>query len=685
MLKFIRKYQLIMLAIGGSLLMVVFLIGPIVQQIGPTLADKTVATMDGGTRKVSIYDRQRAAQEPKIISDVFPFMFGQPSMGLPGLIQLDPKEPTDHWILLKTEAQDAGLVGESEDGRRWLEEDLAQVFAIYEKQFEILRDYGGNMQIANFLMSQPQTQQAIAERTTALRTELPTRARQIAGRMGLPETEVYKMLAEARGVSRLMSRHERAIRPSEREVIEAIKDAHDEAVVDFVLIPASRLVDKDLQPTDEQLKAQFERFRDSLPGQGELGYGYTLPPRVKLGWLTLDREAIASIIRPDRVEVRKRYSENRTRFPGEFEDERAKVEAEIIDEQVRDLMIDADRIIQGRLRAALKDVPQDADGYYQIPEHWGAVTMESLSEAVVQEMRDQREIEFPQPGITYRVDKWFTSEDLSLLPGIGRSYWQVGPERIEFSRLTSLARSLGGSKKVRAQIRIPIAEPPAVDPDGNRYYVVLFETRPQSPPDSWEELREQLASDYRELSAYEALTRQTEELASLARAEGLQAVAARFNSADEESAQNADGPRERNLYVSKWARVRKGGMGRIDVNKPVDAQAETQAFYDAVLARAVKLDPMTPFGEHPPEDSVFAVALPAEQAVVVVHILAYRPATVDARYRFSRNDMVALSQRQFRSLENLAENIPFSLDAMIKRHDYKLKSRGEEEEEEFDN
>ncbi|GAB4386399.1 MAG: hypothetical protein Kow0022_15250 [Phycisphaerales bacterium] len=683
MLKFLRKYQLVLLAVGGSLLMVVFLIGPILQRIGPALADKTVATMHGGKRKVSYVERRRAAMEPAVISEVFPFMFGQPARGFPGLILLE--DEVDHWFLLKTEAEEAGLVGEADDGRMWLEQELAEIGAVYEKQFQLLQQYG-NPQWAAIMMRQPQVQQEIAQRVTDLRSALPANARQVAARHGLPEDEVFKMIAEARGVVRLMRRHDRSVRPSDREIIEAIKKQKDEAVVDFVLIPASRLIDQLPEPTEEELNAHFERFRDLHPGEGELGIGYTLPPRVKLGWLMLDHQAMADSIRPDRIEVRKRYDQNRVKYPGTFEDERPKIEREIVNEQVTDLMVDADRIIQGRLRVALKDVRR-VDGYYDIPDNWGGVTMESLAEAIVEDIKAQRGVDIPQPGITYRVDNWFTSDQLGKIPGLGRAYWQIGPQQIPITQLPMLAKDLGGSKQILVQKRIPVAEPYAQDELGNRYYIVLFGTRGESPPDDWKsEIHDMVLEDYKRVAAYERLKAQMDELSTLAQTDGLEAVAARFDSPHEEQGdarteEDPEAPGQRRLYVSRWATVSRNGVGRIDFSKPLDDRADVEAFREAALAKASQFDPMIPFGELPKDEAVFSVALPTQQAIAIGRVLAFRPATNADRYSMSAARIDQIAQDAFRQVENLRDHYPFTLAKMTERMQFEFKQKSPEEED----
>lgn len=678
MLRFIRKYQLIMLAIGGSLLMVVFLIGPVIQQVGPSLANRTVATLEGGSTKVTSIDMLRATQEVQTLSQVIPFMFGNAAEGSRGLINLE--DSGDHWLLLTHEAERAGLIGEWEDGQIWIDQELAAVYAVTEKQYQLYQQIP-YMPFVNQQMQQPGVQAEIAERTEELRTVIPSSVYQAAQRHGVDESVIYKMLARARGVLRMIGRHDRSIRQSEGDVVEAIREIFDSAVADFIYIPASALVDEEEVPADELLIEQFERYKDIAPGEGELGFGYTLPPRVQVGWLVLDHAAIASIVEPDRIEMQKRWAENRDRFPGEFAAERERVESEIVEEEVADLMVEADRVIVGRLRAALRGVPK-VGRYYDIPAEWGGETMESLSQAVVDELKVQRGIDFPVPGITYRVEKWFTEQDLQELP-IGRAYWRVGPDRVPVSSIPSLARELGGSNAVAIQQRIPVIDPEhARDDEGNWYYIVLFGTREQSPPDSWEEVREELATDLRLREAYESLTGQIEELRAMAAEEGgFEAIAARFNTAPAQGAEELEADEDL-LSPSQWAVVTRNQLRRLDPAKPVDARANTPEFREAVIERAESLDPMTPFGELPEGEAVLGVEMPTQRAVAVARILAYRPATTESRYSLGARDIATLSTREYSQIESDAP-YPFTLEALKQRLEFKARDEDEEADEDM--
>ena len=51
-----------------------------------------------------------------------------------------------------------------------------------------------------------------------------------------------------------------------------------------------------LCPPAEALQAQFEKFKATKPGEGDLGAGYYQPARFKLEWLKLDRDEFSATV-----------------------------------------------------------------------------------------------------------------------------------------------------------------------------------------------------------------------------------------------------------------------------------------------------------------------------------------------------------------------------------------------------
>ncbi len=112
-----------------------------------------------------------------------------------------------------------------------------------------------------------------------------------------------------------------------------------------------------------------------------------------------------------------------------------------------------------------------------------------------------------------------------------------------------------------------------------------------------------------------------------------------------------------------------------------DYTLSKKVFLDALLNKAEALDPLAEFDSYDPSTSVLSVALPSEQSVVIAKVLAFRPATQENRYALRESDVRTLASREIAEAMGKDRNWPFTLDAMIKRHDYVLLDRGRDDDE----
>src|SRR5690606_38206222 len=58
--------------------------------------------------------------------------------------------------------------------------------------------------------------------------------------------------------------------------------------VQLAILDASKFVDSEHQPTEEELKAQFEKYKDVQAGMGEEGMGYLLPEKVQIEYIRVN-------------------------------------------------------------------------------------------------------------------------------------------------------------------------------------------------------------------------------------------------------------------------------------------------------------------------------------------------------------------------------------------------------------
>ena len=194
MLKTIRKYNKIILGVGGTLLLIAFLVPQAITQLGQASQGRSVGSMGG--QKISVASYDLATRELSAVES----FYGELGMSLP--LALDPREDVAHWMLLSREAERAGMVGGAAEGAQ-----LLPVFAemlvrnSYEQQYQ---------RFAQQVMLQDpegvQTQEADA--LIAL-----SRIKQgVANRARLMETEFDQTLAKLQGVLRLLNAYRYAER-----------------------------------------------------------------------------------------------------------------------------------------------------------------------------------------------------------------------------------------------------------------------------------------------------------------------------------------------------------------------------------------------------------------------------------------------------------------------------------------
>ncbi|MEM7756120.1 MAG: hypothetical protein AAF297_10855 [Planctomycetota bacterium] len=646
MLKFLRKYQLIILAIGGSLLMVVFLLEPILSRLQPNPANKEVAELNDGS-SVTRGDRDRARATVQALGDFLPW--------LPGALGLDADHPGDHFLLLAHAADKAGLIGEDGDGAGWTPE-LASI----QLQFEIqaLRQQG------RFLS--PEEQQRLPEQVTAF---IDQQRNAVAARNRIPPVEFDRMLARARGILRYRNLYITAPRLSDRRLVSAAQEQGAAAIVDAVVF-TPRLIARTIEdPTDVQLQEHFDRYAAVRPGNTEdnpFGLGYRLPDRVKLEYLRLNPEEFEGVVEVDRIELRKRWQRsNPTGTDAEFAAARGRLEDDLRAEQADELMEEADQIVRGELLRLIR--PLETEGPYAVvPDTWPAAgpDYESIAQLVVRQIEERLGVRIPTPTVVRRDDAWLPANDLSRLPGLGSAEFRVGSQAIPAPLLPQYVREINESEALRAQVGVPILDPFATDARGNHYYITVLGARAESAPDSLDEVRDQVLQNTRSVLAYERLVELGEPARVFAAEGGLEA-AARFIA--DEAGLSAD------VALPEVARdliVFDGGVSPTLPGEQSPQELRTDAFTDPVLDLARTLDPFAQLDTADAFDTTLAVNIPRIPGLVLTRVRAVRPITEES-FRASGERLVnEILQGETAEFTTDAQVSPFSLDNLIARLGY---------------
>lgn len=640
MTKTLRKYQKWILVVGGSLLMVTFLVSGPMRGFGKDPSGRTYATLGGKDVTAGDYDMSRSHFD--VLREA-----ARPAMALLGI------ENSDHWFLLVHEAKAGGFVGHAGDGRDFIPELAEMCVEVIEQ---------GDMRTRFELMQKPELRK---EYVGSFVQRLESAGARDRHSVAYTREGFELALAELRGVYRMLAADNGAVRLSERAARVALAEKFSGATVDAIVLDGEALAAAMPAPTSEQLQQHFEAHRDKKPADSPDGVGYVLPQRVRLEWLSIDRDVIAKAVKLDPVEVRKRYMQNRETFKGEFEAERASVEKAITAELVDRVVGEADRAIRAQVSQALRGVPEDGS-FRKLPADWEGKRprLADLAKRVVEGVQTSVGVAIPEPKTESR-DKFLTPDDLTQLPGIGGATLRLGSSTARFMNVPFLARELRtGEAKGEIpglQVGVPFTAGVLANAAGDRFYFTLLAFKPEGPAESLDEVRERAEKDWRALRAYDRLMGQGEAFKALAVSDSLEAVGKLAYAAD---------PKATPPAVKRRASVTREAGGMF-----ADQDLSAKPVVDAVLAQAEGMDPLSEVKADTLAQRTSVVGLPGKHHVVVVQVLQARPLTVESMRRVSRRVMDQLRASEYEAAFPTRPTNAFTFDQLKARLDFKLVER----------
>ncbi len=654
MLRFIRKYQLFILVIGGSLLMIVFLLEPVLTRLAPSPMKAKVAKLEDGTNFTRA-DTQRANVAISLLRRVHPRALGPRSVGGIGLDPSNESSMALHWLLLVKQAEMAGLVGEAGDGVSWIDE-LAQmearVIVISEAQ-------------QGLITNNAQAEQRLAELANQISNTMHTNASRSAGMARSTLDDVYRILAQARGVYRLLSAMQTMPSFSDVNAIHAAHEALDAVAINAALLDSNLAAAAVAEPTDEQLQAFFDTYKAQSPEDNEYRIGYTQPTRIALGWLTLDKNVFMNAVKVDRVELHKLWSQNRDQYPEEFPVEKFNLEAQYRERIATDMMIDADRIIRAQIITATKGLSK-TNGILTLPDDWESrrPKLEDIARLVVERINERFSVLLPTPQITIIGDRWLTGNDIASLPGYGSSTYRIGSRQLPTYTLPQFfeleePNTLG----LDVQVGLPIVDPAAEDQLGNRYYAVILDVRQQGPAESVDDVtRERVVADYKSVEGFKLLSARIEEFKSAIESGGDLAPAIELATSlvpNPESIRTPD--------VKRNILVRRDSIDRGRLTSFVEPSLNVESFRTAVIAAAAGIDPLATPQAVAADPIAVVVALPESRSVAISRVVAPRPVSIE-EFRALSNGVVATAGQQELAQASRDLEDPFSFKALAARY-----------------
>lgn len=626
MLKWLRKYNTWILVIGGVLLMIAFLMPTAITELGQRSASGPVFKFNG--RRVNGVDMNLAAREMFVLQNVA----ASANPMQPLLIAEGP----EHWIMLTDEAKRAGLMGGPQDGAELISQ-LVDARAELEARFV----QGGNP----------------ADIKDRARKSIESIMTRLAAERSLTDQQLMQAWAKLKGVLRLKILYGRAPRYSDRRLAMGAQRLDTSATIEYVLIPPEREMAQIAAPTDEDIVAHFEKYKNVALGEGEFGFGYQLPDRVQVEWLTISRDAIRQTLPVDTIEVEKRFLKQYPSgaVPAGIDEaaERARIETAVVNEQLEKVMKSADQAVRAELDRAKSKLASQGD-YKVLSDNWSSVRPEFgvLAQVVVDRVKERHDVVIPKPGVNVS-DRWMTANDIGSLPGIGGAFMTMGSRTEAFTAIALSVRELSPEKPAYV-VQAGLASSDSVqDNAGNRYFFRINEARKTSPPEALADVRERVVSDIKRLRAYEALLAKLDSIrATTGTADGLETLA--------QADPNADGEASKALIVNKGTVTSRG------INPPVPA-VDTEKDRMAILEVARGVDLTKDVSETPIASRVYVSPAPKALSVFASRVVGVAPVTMEKLRTMSVGIARALQSEE---IVRTPESDPFSFAAFKARTNF---------------
>lgn len=690
MLKWFVKYNKILLVVFGVLLMVSFTIGTVALdtfldrafnliRYGSTLSPgDTIGKTE--SYKITTLDEQEAYEDQKILGAVL----GSVNPVLPRMIIGDDEL---RWALALQEARRAGLWASNQEVAQMLgylgidsTERMARLEAVAGYSDPRIREA-----VRHFLMVENYRQLVSGTAFQPMEDGIPTQtyarlsdlreaaqtfqmAQQLYAQSQNPSS-YFRASALMRQANMLFMLADGAPRYSEPSLEYLFASRGAQVSGQYVLV-GNRVYQQDVPaPTEQELQALFDQYKDELPGRSEpYGFGYKFPDRVKLEALTLPIAPIREKVRPD-VEVdiaaaMEFYEQHKDQMvarnemgepTGEklsFEQARPRIIERLIDERANEKAMTIAKQARAILTQNLANVEQEG-GYYQLPDDFKPVSMRVAADKLAQQQDVRVTLTDAQ-----LADQWQTMNDLVQIEDLGMSVLASAPQvpLVEYVKSAKQMNPPITNPLITRRLQVNVPSEIMADRDGSLSVFRLTAASPEHSPESLETVRDQVTNDARQLAAFKKLMENQSQWTEQGRSKGLEAVA-----------QELDGQVIPFPALSQ-ARGQVPGIGR------------SESFIDGVFDMASKLDKPGSLESLPANERIGSAPVDSELALALFELQEFMP--------ISRQEFLnALSEPQGVALANAMierdlQN-PMSLESIIQRSGFKY-SPGREPDVEDD-
>lgn len=332
-----------------------------------------------------------------------------------------------------------------------------------------------------------------------------------------------------------------SITVSEADIQDFVRDTAERVKVRMVTVDANKLIDSDYQPSQEEIAAQFEKYKDE-PAGGPGQYGYQLPPATQIEYIQIKIDELAKAqtvtddeayeywvnhksefrrpqppttqptTRPEEPKPYDTFTEAKPDVINKLAEQKASsVAGRLSDELIR------------QLSRSWADQPTTRPGGYREPP--ADATTADVYPKVIAGLQGKY-----GDAVQYGQTPLASVNDLMSTP-IGRA-WAFGDSasRVMFREAALMVAGLdqgerpdGPAARLYRNVYETAGEP-LEDSQGNLYVFRNVAVRPPQAPESVEEVRDKVVQDLRREKATEQARQIAEQLAEQARASGLEAA-----------------------------------------------------------------------------------------------------------------------------------------------------------------
>ena len=463
MFKFLRKYNKLMLAIFGVLLMITFLIPQAFNKFGEQGSlGATVANVGDG-EEFTAGHMALAQRELQLIEK---FGFGFPGIGR-------VREP-EHWYLLVREAEQAGLVG-TPAASGIDDTNLSQIIAATGESPDFIRQTMSKINGVGMLFDLYQTGELYSDRRLMRAAE--ELMHQATVQMIVFEADPSKVDFEP--TEQQIQEHFEKHRNDDGSEGSFGYKLPDRVKIEWIKVPADSI---------RELASKGERFDGVAQRKHWLRYAgdktKNFPP-------SQDGAPVPEAVKNDLLQ-------------------------ELTRDQAEQITADAiHRLSMNRRGIAEKD------GYAELPQDW---QQKKISfQALAQELQSKYGIALPEYHST--GDRWVPLDEIRTLEGIGNATTdRFGATPIGFEQLVRASREFEAPRTV-VPIQQDVAGPPLKGSDGSIYVFRIIDADPSRAPNSVDEVRDRVIADLKRQAHYEQLVQGAQQLEQEAETKGLMAMA----------------------------------------------------------------------------------------------------------------------------------------------------------------